>query len=162
MLSHLVLQKLLLGPRTGYQLCSEMERETGKRPSYGSVYPLLERMAAAGDVSIKEDGRRKVYSLTAKGKGGAQKAATQRAAFLDEESSRIKKLMTLMEMDPKPMLALLERARKGEAPLGRITGAMFTFRDQIFQMAADGRAEKNAAKINKMLVTMTKQLERMQ
>jgi len=156
-----MLQKLLLGPRTGYQLCSEMERDTGKRPSYGSVYPLLERMTSAGEVTIKQDGRRKVYTLTAKGRTGAQKAATQCTTFIDEESSRIKKLMTLMEMDPKPMLAMLERARKGEAPLGRVTASMFAFRDQMFAMAADGRADKHATKINKMLTTMTKQLERM-
>lgn len=156
-----MLHKLSDGPRSGYQLCSEIERDTGRRPSYGSIYPILERMTKAGELTVKQDGRRKLYTLTAAGKAVAKLAVSQRASLIDEEMARIKKLMALVEMDPQPMLVMLNRARKGEPPLGRITAPMFGVRDLVFRMAADGRADRHATEINRLLAQLTKRLEAM-
>ncbi len=161
MLQHLVLHKLEEGPRTGYQLCSQIEQETGKRPSYGSIYPILERMTRAGELTVKQDGRRKLYTLTTKGRQTAGHASHERAALVDDLQVRVKKLMALVEMDPQPMLIMLDRARKGEPPLGRITAPMFGVRDLVFRMAADGRADRHAAEINRLLAQLAKRLEAM-
>ena len=161
MLQHIVLHKLDEAPHSGYRLCSEIEKETGKRPSYGSVYPLLERMTNAGELTVRKDGRRKIYTLTAKGKQAAQHASQERATLVDDMQVRVKKLMALVEMDPEPMLIMLERARKGQPPLGRITARMFAVRDIVFRMAADGRADRNAAEINRLLAQLGKRLKAM-
>ncbi len=55
-------------PMTGYELMSEIEGKLGSRPSPGSMYPLLEDMRARGMVVHKASGRRKIYSITSKGR----------------------------------------------------------------------------------------------
>jgi DNA-binding PadR family transcriptional regulator len=161
MLQHVVLHKLSESPSSGYRLCSEIERETGKRPSYGSIYPILERMTKTGELTVRKDGRRKLYALTAKGKQTAKRSSAERAELVDDMRVRVKQLMALVEMDPQPMLIMLERAKKGEPPLGKVTAQMFRVRDLIFRMAADGKADRNAAEINKLLAQLTKRLEGM-
>lgn len=161
MLSHMVLRLLAEAPASGYGLCKRIEESCGQRPSYGSIYPLLERLAKEGIVTVTKEGRRKVYALTAKGRRSAQEAVEQHGKIIQDEMVRIRRLMELMEMDPGPMLAMLERARRGEPPLGPVTAKMFAFRDLIFRMAQDGRVERHKQEINGMLTDMMKKLEKM-
>ncbi|MHA1332841.1 MAG: PadR family transcriptional regulator [Candidatus Odinarchaeia archaeon] len=63
-----VLQLLKNGPKTGYELIKEIKLKTGFwKPSTGSIYPLLQKLEANNLVVSKEEGRRKVYEITAKG-----------------------------------------------------------------------------------------------
>lgn len=159
MLDQLVMRKLAERPLSGYDLCAILELETGARPSYGSIYPLLERMAAAGLVTSRQEGRRKVYSLTPAGKRLLAARRRQCSALIDSELPRIKRLMSLMEIDPEPMLAIISRAKEGRPPLGAISHNMFLFRDTVFRMVQDGRAERHAKEINRMLLEMRRRLE---
>lgn len=47
---------------------NELETKTGKRPSPGSVYPVLKSMEELEYISSKQEGKLKIYSLTTKGK----------------------------------------------------------------------------------------------
>ncbi|MFO7710285.1 MAG: PadR family transcriptional regulator [Candidatus Woesearchaeota archaeon] len=64
----LVLESLLVQKQTGYSLMDSIEENYGKRPSSGSMYPLLNELKEKGFVTFREDGNSKVYSLTIKGK----------------------------------------------------------------------------------------------
>ena len=55
-------------PASGYELVKHINEMTGWKPSFGSMYPLLEDMNKKKLVSIKQEGRKKIYSLTVKGK----------------------------------------------------------------------------------------------
>lgn len=63
---------LYKGPAHGYAIMKDFEDITGKQLSCGQVYPLLSDMEKKGLVEWKEDvhgkRKRKVYSLTEKGK----------------------------------------------------------------------------------------------
>jgi DNA-binding PadR family transcriptional regulator len=58
-------------PRHGYELITELEGRTGKKPSAGQIYPLLRALKKKGLVTCKTvtvgDKERKVYTLTREG-----------------------------------------------------------------------------------------------
>ncbi len=63
-----ILSKLEQKSQTGYELINHIDIETGKRPSSGTIYPLLSSMFEDKLISMEEEGRKKIYSITAKGK----------------------------------------------------------------------------------------------
>lgn len=73
LLIHYILHKLASKPAYGYELLSDVERNTQGlwRPSPGSLYPLFKRMLDKGLIDVKEVkvGRRsrRLYTITPKG-----------------------------------------------------------------------------------------------
>jgi DNA-binding PadR family transcriptional regulator len=65
-----ILALLQEGPRTGYQIMSEIEERSGGawRPSPGAVYPALAQLADEGLIVGEESGGRRVFSLTEAGR----------------------------------------------------------------------------------------------
>lgn len=65
-----ILALLREGPRTGYQIMSEIEERSGGawRPSPGSVYPALAQLADEGLIIGAESGGRRAFSLTDAGR----------------------------------------------------------------------------------------------
>jgi DNA-binding PadR family transcriptional regulator len=65
-----ILALLQEGPRTGYQIMSEIEeRSSGAwRPSPGAVYPALAQLADEGLIVGEESGGRRTFSLTEAGR----------------------------------------------------------------------------------------------
>ena len=54
---------------SGYGLIKQIEKDTGTwKPSFGSVYPLLEKLLKEKLVKVEVQGRKKIYSLTKDGK----------------------------------------------------------------------------------------------
>src|SRR5215510_12493844 len=89
-----ILALLREGPRTGYQIMSEIEeRSSGAwRPSPGAVYPALSQLADEGLIVGEESGGRRAFSLTEAGREyveqnpgmarGAWESVAQQAARL--------------------------------------------------------------------------------
>jgi DNA-binding PadR family transcriptional regulator len=63
----LVLNALSKESLNGYKLMAVLAENIGKKPSSGSIYPLLELLHKEGLVSVKTLKRSKIYSLTNKG-----------------------------------------------------------------------------------------------
>ena len=65
-----ILALLREGPRTGYQIMSEIEERSGGawRPSPGAVYPALQQLADEGLIAGEESGGRRTFSLTDMGR----------------------------------------------------------------------------------------------
>src|SRR5690349_3363327 len=61
-----ILALLRDGPRTGYQIMSEIEERSGGawRPSPGAVYPALSQLADEGLIAGEESAGRRAFSLT--------------------------------------------------------------------------------------------------
>jgi len=59
-----VLLQLQLKDLTGYELMKKIGEETGKKPSAGSIYPLMKELLDKKIISVKVEGRRKIYTLT--------------------------------------------------------------------------------------------------
>ena len=80
-----LLLKLLSPDRgmTGSELVDEIEEQTGSRPSYGSIYPLLKEFREEGLVRTERDGRKKIYRLTEKGMESYEKVLETKEKVLD-------------------------------------------------------------------------------
>jgi DNA-binding PadR family transcriptional regulator len=53
----------------GYKLMNIISEKTGFDVSPGSIYPILKSLEDKGYLQMTKDGRRKIYSVTNKGKG---------------------------------------------------------------------------------------------
>ena len=58
--------------RHGYELMDRIEEVTGDRPSSSHIYPFLSKMVEKGLLQERDDGRRKVYSLSSEGEDFAE------------------------------------------------------------------------------------------
>lgn len=158
-LQHIVLHKLTQEDLSGYGLCKKIEESCGQRPSYGSIYPLLERMRDERLVSVTTDGRKKVYSLTHEGLERAREVGGELDSLIAQTMVNVKALFEMTGQDPDPLIAMLEKFRAGKAPLGQATGSMLKLRDAMFRLAQKDVAERHSAEIKKILDTARKRLE---
>jgi DNA-binding PadR family transcriptional regulator len=79
-----VLEILLDGEATGYEIIATIEKRSGGlwKPSAGSIYPKLEKMAEAGLIDTDEEfDNKNSYTLTDEGKARAEKAKKANASF---------------------------------------------------------------------------------
>ncbi len=67
LLKLIVLKELERGEATGYDLMTRIGEKV-RRPSPGSLYPLLRELKEKGFLKMRVEGRRKVYSLSEKGR----------------------------------------------------------------------------------------------
>jgi len=65
-----ILALLREGPRSGYQIMSDIEERSGGawRPSPGAVYPALSQLADEGLIEGEETGGKRIFGLTAAGR----------------------------------------------------------------------------------------------
>jgi formylmethanofuran dehydrogenase subunit E len=66
--------------RTGYDLITHIGKISGRKPSAGSVYPLLQSMESAGWIEGQNRGRKTYYSLTGKGQKKLEEIKSMRSA----------------------------------------------------------------------------------
>jgi len=74
LLSFSLLWLLTKGDKYGQELADDLERMRGSRPTPGTLYPALNELEKAALVETRQEGRKKVYSLTESGREGAVKA----------------------------------------------------------------------------------------
>ncbi len=79
-----VLKQLSKESMTGYDFIKKCEEIMGYRPSAGSIYPILHGMEKDGIIYGIREGRRKIYSLTPKGKKFVNEINEMREEFYEK------------------------------------------------------------------------------
>ncbi len=74
LLSFTILWLLTKKDMYGQELAQELGKRRGSRPNPGTLYPALSELERAGLVETRQEGRKKVYHLTNRGREGAVKA----------------------------------------------------------------------------------------
>ena len=96
-LTYEILLALADANRHGYGMIKEIESRGGTPPSTGAMYLALHRMSAEGLVkevpppSDSEDGRRKYYGLTTRGREAAERESRRISRLV--AAARAKKLL---------------------------------------------------------------------
>ncbi len=67
-LSFLILWILSIRPMSGSEMASEIEKRKGIKPNPGTIYPALAELTEKKAIAFKNQGKKKVYTLTPKGK----------------------------------------------------------------------------------------------
>lgn len=161
MLYHLIMLKLSEQPHTGYSLAKSIEQSTGRRPSWGSIYPLLVHLKERELTTMSSQGRKKVYSITPAGKRIAQGFKRDHDALIQKLMLSGKTVCAITGDNPEMMLEIFERMRSGENPFGPVTTDIVELRDTILAMASDGRLKRNQQATRKILGDTKARLERL-
>ncbi|MGM5482535.1 MAG: PadR family transcriptional regulator [Nanobdellota archaeon] len=88
----MVLESLRDHPKTGYELMKQIEIKNGKKPSPGSIYPLMKSLHNEGFIKPKEERRKKIYSLTKEGEKKVKDIEKERKA-LKQKHNRLHQII---------------------------------------------------------------------
>ena len=108
-----ILLLLAKKPSHGYELIKKIQKETGFwKPSPGTLYPLLHSLLKERLVKEKTVGKRKVYSLTEKGKRAVRKIKSTKEKL---ESRLIETFSSITGIKKRTLQTFfrLHKSRKG-------------------------------------------------
>lgn len=105
-LKTLLLSELNSEPCNGYCIMSKIESKTGKKPSSGSIYPILKELESNKLISSKTNKNSKYYSLTKKG----EQYLNQK--IKEKEKSIIKSLEVMHDVISNKDYKLIEKSTK--------------------------------------------------
>ena len=120
----MVLKTLATTPYSGYGLVKTIEKATSWKPSYGSMYPQLEQLKKEKLVTVKKDGRKKIYTLTKKGEKADKEFSCNHSAILTRMQESMNTMAHLMGTDMRVHKELMEIVlsviEKGDNPFKNI------------------------------------------
>ena len=128
-------------PRHGYDLIRAV-REKGWGAGAGSVYPLLAALESAGLIAGREEGDRRVYDITEKGRQVLGERAGDLERLLheerEEEESEDESLAQLRDCAGKLMRAIsqLGPTTKPET-IGQVCESLKEARKKIYELLAE-------------------------
>jgi len=131
----ILLKALAEKESSGYDLMRRLQEKLGCKPSPGSLYPVLDEFASQGLVSSKEEGKSKVYALTAKGKTELKTLEQKRGEALHAMASNLKMWGMLSGEDVSFQLSIFERLEKDEPPFGDLSKEMYDLKEAIGPIA---------------------------
>ncbi len=159
----LILRHLAHGPHSGYQLIKEIQEETGWKPSYGSIYPLLETLLKEGLVTSKEAGRSKLYTLTTKGKDSYREFLKQHEQMV-AQAEQMQKLVThvfgLKEED-KELMQAIPIFHDLDPKVRKVVGESLALKKEIARLYVDGRLKKHHLRIASLINGLNKELRKL-
>lgn len=137
----IVMKNLLNKELSGYDLIKQIEKHTGTwKPSFGSIYPLLERLLKEKLVQVKIQGRRKLYSLTSEGKKNLSLIDKSKNMLVDRliaTWNAFGKITDKREMSF--MLEVFNSLRKGQLPFKELNPELNEFRATVFEQYTKGK-----------------------
>lgn len=101
-----VLHELMLHDMSGYALIKKISEIQDKKPSPGSIYPLLNQLLSDGYVSVKSEGRKKIYSISSKGRRRVDTLIEEKEKMMDRH---VKMMHSFGDIVGKPGVEEVER-----------------------------------------------------
>ena len=129
---------------SGYDLIKQIEKDTGTwKPSFGSIYPLLEKLLKEKLVEVEVQGRKKLYFLTNEGKkylGVINKSKNTLVDRLIATWNAFGKITDRREVGF--MLEIFNSLKKGQLPFKELNPELNQFRATIFELYSKGKDRK--------------------
>lgn len=129
---------------SGYDLIKQIEKHTGTwKPSFGSIYPLLEKLLKEKLVEVEVQGRKKLYFLTKEGKrhlGIINKSKNILVDKLIATWNAFGKITDRREMNF--MLEVFNSLKKGQLPFKELNPELNEFRATVFELYSTGKERK--------------------
>ncbi len=108
----LILKELERREDTGYGLIQRISVKTSKKPSPGSIYPLLKELTNAGFLNVRIEGRKKMYSLSEKGKKVLEEASKREKEAILKKIDVLKSSGIISEDEAEKMLDFISMKRE--------------------------------------------------
>ncbi|NJL44525.1 MAG: PadR family transcriptional regulator [Nitrosarchaeum sp.] len=161
-LKTLILRELHKEPQSGYSLIKNISTATGWKPSYGSMYPMLEHLSDEGLVNHHDEGRKKIYALTPLGKEALHNLKAQQAQMAQKMQDTMKLMCHMMGLDNKThddlMSLFISAMERGETPFKEVTKATTDIKKAFWDLYRRDLVKKNQKKINSILQEATRKL----
>ena len=143
---------------SGYDLIKQIEKDTGTwKPSFGSIYPLLEKLLKEKLVKVEVQGRKKLYFLTNEGKkhlGIIDKSKNTLVDRMIATWNAFGKITDRRELGF--MLEILNSVKKGQLPFKELNPELNEFRATMFEAYSKG---KDRGKIKSILKETVRKLK---
>ncbi len=158
----LIVMKTLSGKNlSGYGLIKQIEKDTGTwKPSFGSIYPLLEKLLREKLVEVEVSGRRKLYYLTNDGRKQLKIIDKSKNSLVDNMIgawNAFGKITDRREMGF--MLEILGSIRKGQIPFKELNPELNEFRATIFEAYSKGKDKKKIKLVLKGTIKKLKSIQ---
>ena len=153
----MVMKSLSSKKLSGYGLIKEIERETGSwKPSFGSIYPLLERLRRNRLVQYDVQGRKKVYYLTKEGRKQLPLIVKGKNEIVDRMMGAWNAFSRIIDAKDRAfMLEVFTSMKQGQLPFREINPELSQFRGTVFNVYKKGKDRK---KIRAILRKTVKEL----
>jgi len=148
----LIVMKTLANRRlSGYDLTKQIEKDTGTwKPSFGSIYPLLEKLLKEKLVDVEVQGRKKLYFLTAEGKRHLQVIDKSKNTLVDGLIAAWKAFGKITDRrEIGFMLEIFNSLKKGQLPFKELNPELNEFRATMFELYTSGKDKKKMKAILK-------------
>lgn len=155
----LCLKALSEGKKSGYALMKYIEEQMGHKPSSGSIYPLLDQLKKEGLVVMKQEGRKKMYGLTARGKKLESEIEETKEDMMCKFMEGFRMMSALTGEDMSACERVLTQVHKGELPFKEYNPELTKLREQLFKIHKD--AKKNKTQVKKILSEATQKLRKL-
>ena len=143
----------------GYDLMKQIEESLGRKPSSGSMYPLLKDLKHQHLITSKTHQRSTLYHLTAKGKQALHDILSHRQELFTKLERTHKYMEQLCGEEPTHMKRIFQRVIQGKAPFGSFTFDAIRFRDTLFKISNRNLTERQKQQIKTLLQQTTKEME---
>ena len=155
-----VLKILAKESQNGYRLMQAIGILLGRKPSPGSMYPLLKELHQKRLITSRKEDRQIVYSLTSAGKKHLQELMRHGNRFLEMMQQNITLMHQMLGENPQGVLRIVERISAGHAPFGAFTSQMIHFRDTALSAADTHLTSQQQQQIIMLLQKTTKEMQR--
>ena len=153
-----VLEHLHRAPSSGYAIVKAINEQTGWKPSFGSMYPLLERLESEGLVTVKEEGRSKVYHLTTSGNKVSKEERETRNRAHRTIIEQLTVLASMGDEHARDAADMLRRAEKtGTFP---DTPEIIEMRQEVFRIFREGLDKTHRAELKAVATKATKEFKK--
>ena len=158
----LIVMKTLANRKlSGYDLIKQIEKDTGTwKPSFGSIYPLMEKLLKEKLVKVEVQGRKKLYYLTNEGKKHLSIIDKSKNALVDRMIATwnaFGKITDRRELGF--MLEILNSVKKGRLPFKELNPELNEFRATIFDLYTKGKDTKKIKIILKETIKKLRKLK---
>ncbi|MFH1771026.1 MAG: PadR family transcriptional regulator [archaeon] len=164
-LKTLTLKALEESPKTGYALIKVIHKHTGRKPSFGSIYPLLENLLKCGCVTVKEKDNKKTYSMTTQGKKELKDLLNKKNLMLESLEEGMKVFETMC--DEKHLEAInvqrraLQMMKEGKINMEEGPHEMLELKSILIKMMVEGKIKSHEQEISKILKRTNSELKKL-
>lgn len=157
----IVMKNLVDKKLSGYDLIKEIQQNTGTwKPSFGSIYPLLEKLLKEKLVQVEAKGRRKIYYLTKEGKKELELIDKSKNSLVDKMVAAWKAFGRIAdEKDKSFMVEVFNSIKKGQLPFKDFNPELGEFRGAIFEAYSNGRNPKKIKAILRQTIKKIKSVK---
>ncbi|MFQ5475275.1 MAG: PadR family transcriptional regulator [Candidatus Nanoarchaeia archaeon] len=157
----IVLKALNHNDMSGYKLMQFLEGNTGKKPSAGSMYPLLEDLHREGLVDVRQQKRSKIYSLTKKGKVEARASMKKIQDIHKKLGSTMKMFCHLIDEKQMSMITdAVELLQKDPKKIHTFTDEVLPVKMELMRILKEDKKE-NIIKAKKIVGDAANKLKKL-